>query len=381
MPATISFFRVDNGDMTLLTLQSEKRVLIDCNVRKAADDPGDKDAADVGTQLRDRLARDSSGRPYVDVMVLSHPDADHCRGLEKHFHLGPITDYPATGDKIIIREMWSSPIVFRRACNDHVLCPDAAAWSAEARRRVRLYIESGSSPAGERILILGEDVDGKTDDLGGILLKADQVTNSIDGTWEYQFDARLIAPAPAEGDEEELLTKNDSSAVLRFKLGSGTASDSCRLLTGGDAGVAIWEKIWARNKDGTDNLSYDLLLSPHHCSWRSLSYDSWSDLGEDAEVNADARDALAQTRRGAKIIASSKSISDDESDPPCVRAEREYKAIAKDAGGEFICVGDDGPEPLEFVIESGGLKPKGEEVRKSGPAVLIGREPQGHGAR
>jgi hypothetical protein len=380
MAATISFFRVDNGDMTLLTLQSDKRVLIDCNIRITADDP-DADTPDVAKQLRDRLLRDSSGRPYVDAMVLSHPDADHCRGLKKHFHLGPIADYPSTGDKIVVKQMWSSPIVFRRTGKDHVLCEDADAWATEARRRVKRFEELGYGLENERILILGEDVHGKTDNLGTILLKADQVTNSIGESWEYQFEARLIAPAPAQDDEEDLLTKNNSSVVLRFKLGSGTASDACRFLTGGDADVAVWERIWSRNKVGADNLTYDLLLSPHHCSWRSLSCDSWSDLGDDAEVNAEAYHALSQTRRGAKVIASSKSINDDDSDPPCARAEREYEAIVQSVNGEFICVGDDGPEPLEFLIESGGLKPKGDKVKTFSQTISIGREPQGHGAQ
>jgi Cft2 family RNA processing exonuclease len=88
MTATIEFFPVDNGDMTLITLESGRRILVDVNIRKGAEGQEDGDMADVASMLRDRLDRDSDGRYFVDVFLLSHPDADHCRGLERHFHLG-----------------------------------------------------------------------------------------------------------------------------------------------------------------------------------------------------------------------------------------------------------------------------------------------------
>src|SRR4029077_788886 len=125
MSTTISFFSVDNGDMTLIKLgdAAETTVLIDCNIREAADDQED-DTLDVAADLRKRLKRDKKGRPYVDAFLLSHPDQDHCRGLERHFYLGAPGDYPddkkADSEKrILIREFWSSPIIFRRASKEH----------------------------------------------------------------------------------------------------------------------------------------------------------------------------------------------------------------------------------------------------------------------
>ena len=60
MPAKIELFRVANGDMTLVTFESGRTLLIDCRILKAADDPDD-DTPDVATQLRDRLKRDAEG--------------------------------------------------------------------------------------------------------------------------------------------------------------------------------------------------------------------------------------------------------------------------------------------------------------------------------
>lgn len=131
-------FRVGNGDMTLITLDDTDKttILIDCNICEDADDEDDRDGREA---LRDRLPRDEEDRPYVDVMVLSHPDQDHCRGLISEFHLGLMSEYDKDEDKIVIREMWSSPLIFRRRDEDHPLCKDAQAWNDEARRRVKWF--------------------------------------------------------------------------------------------------------------------------------------------------------------------------------------------------------------------------------------------------
>ena len=380
MAARVDFFRVGNGDMTLVRFESGKTLLIDCNIRKAADNPED-DTPDVAKQLKDLLKRDWQGRPYVDAMLLSHPDQDHCSGLNTHFHLSKPDDYTKDSGKILIYEMWSSPIVFRRASKDHNLCPDADAWCKEARRRVRRFRDTGYGPENERILILGEDIAGKTDGLAAILVQVGASWRTINSDWDYSFEALLLAPLHVDDEEEEeLLSKNDSSAVIRFKIGAGGVPDACRFLTGGDAEVAIWERVWGRNKEAaTDSLGYDLLLAPHHCSWHSLSWDSWSQMGEDAKVSQKARDALGQARAGATIVASSKSIKDDEADPPCVRAEREYKAILKPVSGKFACVGDGGPEPLAYDIEPGGLIGRSVKTAAVLTSSSIGHKPIPHG--
>ena len=387
MVARISVFVVGNGDMTLIELESGRKILIDVNIRSAADDPDD-DTPDVAKELRDRLSRDAQGRLYVDVFLLSHPDQDHCRGLQRHFHLGPPGEWSKAADKIFVRELWSSPMVFRRASSQHALCDDAKAFNGEARRRVAQFREAGGGIGdGDRILILGEDENGKTDDLTSILVKVDQTFSRVNGQYDHSMTTRLLAPGPKNDDqgEEELRSKNHSSTILRFSLLGGGRADAGRFLTGGDAEVAIWERLWDRHASNADWLSYDILLAPHHCSWHSLSYDSWSDLGEEAAVNAKARKALSQTRKGAVIVASSNSIKDDDNDPPCIQAKREYEAIAKDAGGSFKCVGEypsaKKPETMEFEIGVDGPRLKSKPMKATAiiGAGSVGSQPLGHG--
>ena len=259
----------------------------------------------------------------------------------------------------------------------------ARAFNAESRRRVRVFRDTPWNVGdGDRILILGED--GKTDDLQAILVRVDQQFSRVNGQHDHSMTALLLAPLPTD-DDEEVLSKNNSSTILRFSLSGAGIADKCRFLTGGDAEVAIWEKLWQWHWRRADWLSYDILQSPHHCFWHSLSYDSWSEMREEAEVSEDARSALSQARCGATIVASSNPIKDDDNDPPCIRAKREYEAIATDAAGTFECVGErplvKSPDVMEFEVGAHGLRLA--SALMTAPAVFapgtIGRQPYSHG--
>ena len=388
MVTTLNFFSVDNGDMALIELESGKRILIDVNIRAAADDSNDSTPNVVG-MLRNKLKRDFKGRLYLDVLLLTHPDQDHCRGLKKHFHLGSPDTYSKSEDKIFIREIWSSAMVFRRASKMLTLCEDAQAFNTEARRRVKCFRENGLAGVGDgdRIQIMGEDENDKTDDLGLILVKVGDLVTKINGAFDSSMSARLLGPVPKfdNEEEEEALAKNRSSVILRFDLKGGGNNAACCFLTGGDAEVAVWERLWIEHHQHPDWLQYDILQTPHHCSWRSLSRDSWSELGTKAQVSKYARQALSQGRYGAVIVASCKPISANDSDPPCIGAKREYEAIAKEASGSFQCTGEypnkTSPRIMEFEIARDGLRLKSlmmGDLSMYSPGGIT-RQPQSHG--
>ena len=169
--SSIYHFPVGNGDMTLLKIASNNRyfyVLVDMYIRQSCTEKDEQ--CNVLDELHNLLEKDSDGRPYLDALVLTHPDKDHIGGFEKYFHQGLPSDYapPESGDKdrIFVREIWSSPLIFRRKRKNHSLCEDAEAFNTEAKRRVELYRESKSiGPEGDRIRLIGEDINGKTDDI------------------------------------------------------------------------------------------------------------------------------------------------------------------------------------------------------------------------
>ena len=391
MKSIITFFPVDNGDMTLIKLSDKTTILVDINLRESAEDEGDP-AFDAVKGLRDRLEKDNDRRPYVDAFLLTHPDQDHCRGLRKHFHLGPLSDYDfdppeEEGLKIIMREIWSSPMIFRRASKNNPLCEDAKAFNTEARRRVKVFRDEGFSTEGDRILIIGEDEEGKAVGLEPILVKLDEVFSTINGKRNDHISMRVLGPFPIQDDseEEEKLRKNHSSVILQYCLAANGQDDACLFLSGGDAGVYIWERMWSSKKSKTTDIQYDLLLTPHHCSWHSLSYDSWSE-DKNPQVSPDAKSALSQARNGAFIVSSSKPIKNDKSDPPCWGAKMEYLSILESVEGKFYCTGEhpneEAPEPLTFKISKEGPQPPSKKSESiTGAAIGAGstKEPRYHG--
>ena len=213
--------------MTLIELDDNKqtKILIDMNIRESADDEANEDYFDVASELRSRLKNDSKGRPYIDVFLQTHPDQDHVRGLAKHFHLGAVDDYkePKEGEqaKIIIQEIWSSPIVWRRADKrtGHTLCQDAKDFNTEAKRRVNLYNKAKKiGEAGDRIRIIGKDENGKTDGLEAILTEVDQTFTKINEQETSMVEVYLLGLLQAKDvEDEDRLSKNHSSVILQFK--------------------------------------------------------------------------------------------------------------------------------------------------------------------
>jgi hypothetical protein len=81
MSAQTTHFRVGNGDMMLVEFESGRKLIVDINIREAADDPDD-DTPDVAEQLRSRLSRESKGRLYVRHPALLRADRPRLRAVQ-----------------------------------------------------------------------------------------------------------------------------------------------------------------------------------------------------------------------------------------------------------------------------------------------------------
>lgn len=365
--SSIYHLPVGNGDMTLLKIASNNRylyVLVDMYIRQSCTEK--EDQCNVLDELHNLLEKDSDGRPYLDALVLTHPDKDHIGGFEKYFYQGSPSDYaPAKSgekDRIFVREIWSSPLIFRRKSKKHSLCEDAKVFNTEAKRRVELYRESKLIGAeGDRIRLIGEDIDGKTNDILGIVYKRGEVISKINEATLKELSIDIYGPlSDDEFEDNEALEKNRSSVILRWGIASHGYSDPTNfILLAGDASVEAWEIIWEKFKGSPQKLSYDLLLAPHHCSWHTLSHDSYSE-SNNPKVSETAKNALSQARTGAVILSSSDPIKDDKSDPPNFGAKKEYESIVSSAKGTFLCLadnianGDTAPSVLEYRLTNAG---------------------------
>ena len=386
MTASIEFFPVGNGDMTLIRLATGRTILIDINIRNDADDQNKHDYPDVAKMLKDRLERDADNdnRLYVDAFVLTHPDQDHCGGLQNHYHLGaPSTWKKPEGEeleKILIHEMWSAPLTFRRADRvDGNLVPNAEAWKKEAKRRVKLAKdgEASANELGNLIKIMGEDVHhDKTEGIEHLIQKVGESTNTICGQADPSFSALLLSPKVVTEEEADALPgKNNSSIVMQFSFSPSDSTldkkTATRFLTGGDAEINIWKRIWHRNEETTQNLAYHILQTPHHCSLGALSYDNYNDQagkqgkGEECDIDKEAYSALSQAETAAYIVASSEEPAEKSGKD---LAKRLYEAIAENANGKFLgTMTDSKDEPLKLEITERGP----ESPRKKGPIPAV----------
>jgi hypothetical protein len=379
----IYHFPVGDGDMTLLELASGDnyvRILCDMHIRASSDwniEGFDETHYDVIAKLHELIDRDANDQPYVDALILTHPDEDHIRGYEKYFHTGSPEEYEASKDgeydKIFVREMWSSPIIFKRKQKNHNLCTDAQAFNKEAKRRVKLYRDNGYiGSAGNRIRLIGEDRDGKTDDILSIVYKRGDTINRVNEVFLQELSVLVLAPLDDDDFPDDVdVDKNRSSVVLQWSVAShGRFLPTNFLLLAGDADVHVWNALAEKYEDNLDRLKYDLLIAPHHCSWHTLSEMSYSE-SDNPEVSELAVKALSQAQDGAVILSSSNVIKDDESDPPNWGAMKEYKSIAADADGEFKVLASHKPnakkhpEVLVFRLTAEGLQEE-EGSEKSG---------------
>ena len=389
--SVITFFPVGNGGMTLIRLNDglydslKTTILIDINIRDVSS--SEDDICDVAQELRDRLPIDSKKRPYVDAFILTHHDDDHISGFKENFHVGSLDDYKVPKDdetpKIVIRELWSTSRFCKQASDNYSLSDDAKEFNKEMRRRIKLFEDNQYiQPEGERAIIVGKYPDGKTDGIDlitrGIGTAFSKINERNIGT---KFEGFILGPLEQQDNEqdEDFDEKNRQSIILQIIVKEKQYEH--KILMAGDAECSVWEILWGCYNN-SDRLKYDLLLTPHHCSWHSLSYDSQSE-DDNPQVCEDAKSALSQSKSGARIVAQCKAIKDNDDDPPSKAAKDEYLTIVSESC--FYCTDEypkeKNPEPIEFNLTGDGPQKKGikEKSKLSVAALVSTKESYPHG--
>lgn len=370
--ARIKYYPVGNGDTSLITLEDNTTILVDCNIRNCEDDI----TYDVKKDLLNCLQK-ANGIPFVDVFILTHGDQDHCRGFKKHFYLGAPENYSETHKKeglIRIDTMWFSPMIAEQNTND-----DEDAHQKEAERRLALHRNKDPkrNNAGNRIKIIGYDGNADYKDLDHLRAVPGDIITRFNDKDQTLFSTFIHAPfkehLEALGDDK----KNSTSIVFqaRFKNSQYQTDFSTLAMFGGDSDHTSWCIILEKTKKYQNEhaLKFDLFLSPHHCSW---SFFNDRPQEENPEPKETSLKVLDYKRNNAKIIASSKTILNDKDNPPHYEAKREYvKKVTQDnfLNTTTYNVVNKIPQPIIFEVTSQGVvKPKQTEgsAKAAGSAGL-----------
>lgn len=373
---TIKYYPVCNGDQSLITLGDKTTILIDCNIRESAKGDDDEKLFDVHDDLLKSLQYDSNGIPFVDVFILTHGDQDHCRGFKKNFYQGDPGKYSQTDKKnnlIRVDAMWFSPMIAEEHTND-----DEDAYQQEAERRLELHRKNDpkKDDAGNRIRIIGYDGNKKYADLDKMRSVPGDVVTRFNDKDQDNFSVFIHSPFK-EHLTSATKDKNSTSIVFqaRFKEKKSDSKFITLAMFGGDSDHYVWDTILSKTKksgkDKSENaLDWDILLSPHHCSWSFFNDRPQEDNTEPKKTSLEVLDY----KRGSspKIIASCKKILASKPNPPHDAAKKQY--VKKVGDANFLNtttyeIKDGTPQPIVFEITTQGpMKPKQNE----GTAKAIG---------
>lgn len=360
---TIKYYPVCNGDMSLITLADAATLLIDCNIRESSKGDDDPSMFDVKADLMKSI-RKNGKIPYVDIFMLTHGDDDHCHGFEKNFYTGDpksYTDTNAKNDEIRIDVLWFTPMALEDCGNE-----DAKAFRKEAKRRIKLHNDDHADKdlPGNKIVIIGNNGSEELSDLHTVRYVPGQVVTKFNDVERADFSVFIHAPYKHQLQQAD--DKNHTSLVVQARFINAASTDgfSCLAMFGGDADHYAWKIILDKTKKYKNDtkekaLRWDLFLAPHHCSWTYFNDHSQKDHPDPV---ASSLEILDGKRAGAKVIASSKEIKNNDDNPPNHFAKAQYVKKVTDANflnTEKYDVQGKTPQPIVFEISSQGpVKPK-----------------------
>jgi len=349
----ITFFPVDNGDSTLIEAD-DYCVLTDLNIRQKSEDDDDDDFYDLADDLRQTFVERVGFR--LNLFVLTHPDQDHCRGFDSFFYCGDPNDYDGKDDLVLIEELWVSPYMQ----GSNYATDESKPVFDEVTRRMNLAGDASANENGNRIKVLSVDGDELAGDLNSYL------------SWE------LLSPTDDECDINDDESSNPTSLTIRWTI--ERTAKLTKLLLAGDATVENWERI--RDSYDDEQLKYNILLAPHHCSRHSLG------VGEedDFEFSDDAVSALSQVEAGGFIVLSAKEFEKDNT-PPNPDARDKYLEILSQDKKRMLHTAehkdkDGNVSPIIFELDASGTLIKDVPFKASAASIIVGdsgRSPKNYG--
>lgn len=237
----IHFLNVGKGSCTIIDFPSTRLSMIDIDNSRIKDDE------EVLTDPIEYLRNNFSNRSLFRF-ILTHPDMDHMSGLDELARNVSISNFWDTNhNKTINEEEWTS-----------------SPYKKEDWDRYLKFRESNENPKCLRL----------------------QRGETSDCCW-IQDGIKILSPSPSlislsdETSEENPQKYHHISYILNIEY-AGT-----KVLIGGDASVEAWEEIL--NKCGSESLTADIFLAPHHGSKNNINEDAFEEIEPDYVIISVAR--------------------------------------------------------------------------------------------
>lgn len=341
------FWPVGTGDSTTIVVK-ENEIIFQLDLHHLEKSEESDDPAFPIVDELVRLLPKKNGKPYLSVFALTHPDKDHILGFGELLK------------KVTIGEIWHTPRIFRDYEDENALCDDAISFHKEVHRRRETIIRDPMNvKAGDRVRVIGHD-DILTEDKyknfprertsvpGSLITKLDDTDVS------NFFEAFVHAPFKVDAAD----TRNNTSLSLHINLKEGHSSG--KALFFGDREYPTIKQIFevTIDHDREQLLEWDVLLSPHHCSKKTMY---WKDeTSEEESFRQDIMDYFEKYQQSnCHIIASANSdFTDGNGDnPPHRKARKQYEKIVD--AGHFLCTHEHpniaSPEPIVFQLGPSGF--------------------------
>ena len=346
----LTFFPLGNADCCRIDLKDGQKLLFDFADTRDHSDSNDR-RIDLPKELGDDLR--SSDRNHYEIVAFTHLDKDHYAGASDFFHLEHAKKYQGQG-RVQIDTLWvpAAAIVEEDLDEDEArIIQKEARFRLKEGKGVRVF----SRPEALEDWLTSQGLTVK--DRAHLITDAGQLVPGFttDGNGVEFF---VHSPFADRLDDGTLVDRNRESIVLQATFACGASYTKVILSSDVDHDALTRIVKVTQSKGNETRLEWDVLKSPHHCSYLSIGPEKGK---EKTKPVPEVKWLLEeQGQKGGIVVSSSWAIpSDDSVQPPHRQAAAYYRDVVKGLTGEFVVTMEhpskSKPDKLEIGVCEGQL--------------------------
>ncbi len=349
MSHQIKCYPLGNADTSLVLLENGKRILFDFANTKTEDE--DDKRIDLPTELNKDVPND------YDVVIFTHADEDHVKGLSEYFYLQHDTKFQK-GDRKKINDLWVPAAILLQddvdiSHDDGKLLKKEAWYRLKNKKGIKVF----SNPEKLKSALAVEGV--SFNEVQHLIINAGQLVPD----WDLNNDGiEFFVHSPfSEHYDHKDFDRNDACLILQLVFNN---IPKTKAIFGADAKWYSWNDIIEVTKHYKREvrLEWDFFHISHHSSYLSLS----EKKGEKATTPTEQIKWLfeTQSKNGCLLVSPSYEIPNDyngeDKQPPHKQAANYYERIAETKNGDFKVTMEfpsvENPSTIVLEIDNSGIR-------------------------